>query len=206
MPSFAFITLAALGLNLAVSQLIDPKSVPFATRQTWCTNQEASCPLICLQMPDVTSDPSANTCDPATLAYYCVCSNGITPNASEFSQTIPFFECQTFNQQCIDNCPQGATACQTTCTTAHPCGAQNPKRVNVTTTSSTMTATSSGAGSSGTAAGTAQFTNGLGGSAQTSTPASGTGSAASAIVIGFGQYYGLGLVFASLFTGFALFL
>jgi len=139
-----------------------------------------------------------------TLAYYCVCSNGITPNASEYSQTIPYFECTTFNQQCIDKCPQGDTACQTTCTTAHPCGAQFPKRVNVTSTSSTMTATSSGA--SGTATGTAQFTNGLSGSSQTSTPASDAGRAASNMILGFGQYYGLGLVFASLFAGFALFL
>ncbi len=67
-----------------------------------------------------------------------------------------------------------------------------------------MAATGTGTGASAT--GTAQFTNGLGGSAQTSAPASGTGSAVSTTAIGFGQYYGLGLIFASLFAGFALFL
>ena len=54
--------------------------------------------------------------------------------------------------------------------------------------------------------GVAQFTTGLGGSSQTPAPSSGTGSGASIVAIGLGQNYGLGLIFAGVFAGFAIFL
>lgn len=205
MHSFTTFSLITSLLSLVASQSIDPTSVPISTRNTWCTNQEASCPLICLQIPGAAGTPEANTCDPTDLTYSCVCSNGIQPNASEYSQTIPYFECTTYNTQCVNACPQGDTACQTACQTNNPCGAQNPVRINATTTSTTMM-TSTTAGSMATGSGlTTEFPTGLGGSPPTASSTAGS-SGATAVVLGYGQAYGLVMVFAGLFAGFSLFL
>ena len=66
---------------------------------------------------------------------------------------------------------------------------------------STMAATAAPSGT-----GVEQFTTGLGGSSPTSAPSSDTGSGASVVAIGLGQNYGLGLVFAGVFAGFAILL
>lgn len=79
----------------------------------------------------------------ATLLYYCLCSNNVTPNATEYSQTIPYFTCTETNNQCVLKC-NGDSTCQNNCRVQNPCGAQDPKRVNVTTTTAkaaTTTAT-----------------------------------------------------------------
>jgi hypothetical protein len=47
---------------------IDPESVPQASRDAWCLNQESQCPLICLQQPDVTTtNTEENRCDSVSL-------------------------------------------------------------------------------------------------------------------------------------------
>lgn len=70
--------------GLVASQSIDPNSIPLATRgkdisalkrscvqiadrtdtDQWCNQQQTSCPLICTQLPNGTSTPKSNTCDP----------------------------------------------------------------------------------------------------------------------------------------------
>ncbi|OOF96349.1 hypothetical protein ASPCADRAFT_206542 [Aspergillus carbonarius ITEM 5010] len=122
---------------------LDPNSVPIQTRDQWCESQTSSCPLLCLQLPNTTGSPTANTCNPKTLVYDCTCSNGLSPNASQYSQTIPYFICTEENNQCVTQC-NGNSTCQSNCRTEHPCGAQNPKRVNITTTAG-ATATSASA-------------------------------------------------------------
>ncbi|PWY89317.1 hypothetical protein BO70DRAFT_359598 [Aspergillus heteromorphus CBS 117.55] len=112
---------------------IDPNSIPIATRDQWCQSQTSSCPLLCLQLPGTSGSPKDNTCDPKTLAYTCVCNNGMSPNASQYSLTIPYFICTQQDTDCVNNC-NGDSTCQSNCRSQHPCGAQNPKRVNVTTT------------------------------------------------------------------------
>lgn len=57
----------------------------------------------------------------------------MTPNASEYSQTIPYYTCTETNNQCVLKC-NGDSTCQNNCRVKNPCGAQDPKRVNVTTT------------------------------------------------------------------------
>lgn len=121
---------------------IAPSSVPLATRNSWCTSQTTSCPLLCLQYPEQSSSTTANTCDPKTLSFNCVCQNGLSPNASEYSQTLPFFICQEYGNQCVTACT-GNTKCQSSCREDHPCGAQNPTRVNTTSTASLTSPTSS---------------------------------------------------------------
>lgn len=206
MPSFrtsravAATVLLALNAQAQTTYNIDPNTVPEATRDFWCTQQKTSCPLICLQLPGVTSTTTeSNTCDPATLAFSCVCVNGISPNASQFSQTVPFFECQQFGNNCVTAC-NGDSACQAACRADNPCGAQDPVLVN-TTTSSAMPSTTGNGGATSTGAG--QVFSGLAG-ATTAASASGNKSGASKATLEMGQTYGLVVVFAGVFAGFAL--
>ncbi|MCJ1238696.1 hypothetical protein MMC14_006687 [Varicellaria rhodocarpa] len=189
------VTLLTLATSI-VSQTINPNSVDIAMRQQWCTTQEASCPLICLQLPGTTGQPTQNNCDVDTLVFSCVCNNGLQPNASQYSQTIPYFECTTFNSQCVTACA-GDSTCAAACQTNHPCGAQNPIRVNLTTTSSTMSVTAAAS----TAAGSGGYT-GFGGSSAAPTGSSDK-SAGNNLVLGMGQVYGLGAIFVGFFGGFA---
>ena len=184
-----------------------------SSTETWCTNQLASCPLLCTQISS-SSATAANTCDAKSLAYTCVCSNGQAPNASDFSQTIPYYQCQTANVQCANNCG-GNSGCVAGCN-SRPCGAQNPTRVNVTSTSSVASATGSAATASGsgdvtgTAGADATQTGGstgfFGAPAQTSSSAASSHFQPGTFTFHTAERYGLAVVFASLFAGFALFL
>lgn len=125
----------------------------------------------------------------------------MSPNASEFSQTLPYFICTEYGNQCVAGC-NGNTACQSNCRTQHPCGAQDPTRVNVTTTSATQTATTVPAGATSGTAGVV-YTGLGGGAAATTAPSSSKKSGAEA-ALDLGRSYGLGVVFAGIFAGFAL--
>ena len=72
-----------------------------------------------------------NDCDPETLTYGCVCGNGLQPNVSEYSLTIPYFTCTEWGNQCVERC-EGDSACASSCRQDHPCGALNPTRENKT--------------------------------------------------------------------------
>jgi len=200
-------TLAVILLSLKVhSQAvysIDPNSVDISIRNSWCQSQVNSCPLLCLQLPGESSTTAANDCDATDLTYDCVCGNGQSPNASEFSQTLPYFICTEYGTQCVANCG-GDTTCQSNCRSQHPCGAQNPTRVNVTTTSSTSATTVPAGATSGTAG---VVYTGLGGVATaTNTPSSSTSNTKSGAqaALDLGRSYGLAVVFGGIFAGFAL--
>ncbi|KAF2498686.1 hypothetical protein BU16DRAFT_536694 [Lophium mytilinum] len=181
---------------------IDPDSVSLSLRQFWCNQQTSECPLICLQYPENSASTQSNTCDPASLTFSCVCQQGETPNVTEYSQTVPFYICQEWGNQCVAGCGQD-NACSNDCRANHPCGAQSPVKAN----SSTLSATSKPTGT-GAAATNAQTTatgavyTGFGGAAATSTGSAKKGAAASAMQVG--SSYGLAIVFSGLFAGFAL--
>jgi len=200
MPSFK-ITAAAVAMTLYTlgahaQYTIDPSSVPISTRDGWCTTQKQSCPLLCTQVQGGSSTTSSNNCSPDSLTYTCVCGNGISPNASQISQTLPYFICTEYGNQCVTAC-NGNTDCQSNCRSQHPCGAQDPVRVN-TSTSSVMPSTTGAGGASNT-----QVFNGLGGAAATTTSASGKKSDAQS-VLDMGRSYGLAVVLSGIFAGFAL--
>jgi len=205
MPSFrvsaALVATAIFSLNAQAQYSIDPNSVPIATRQSWCQSQIASCPLLCLQNSGTDdSTTTSNDCDATSLTYDCVCGNGLTPSLANYSQTIPYFECQEYGNECVAGCG-GDSSCQSACRADNPCGAQDPTRVN-STTSSTMASTATG-----TSTGTAGLVyTGLGGSAATQTAASKSGDKKnnSQMALDLGQSYGLAIVFAGVFAGFAL--
>jgi len=203
MPSFktsvavVATALFTLGAQSQSTYSIDPSTVPIATRDGWCTTQKQSCPLLCTQVSGGSRTTASNDCDAETLTYSCVCGNGISPNASEFSQTLPYFICTEYDNQCVAGC-SGNTACQSACRSDHPCGAQDPVRVN-TSTISTMTST---AGAGATGASNTQIYTGIGGAATTASTSGKKSGAQSALDMG--RSYGLAVVFAGIFAGFAL--
>jgi len=100
----------------------------------------------------------------------------------------------------------GNTVCQSACRDDHPCGAQNPTRVNTTSTSSTAAPTTVPAGATSGTAGVV-FT-GLGGNGAVATAAAGASTigtkSGSQAALDLGRSYGLAVIFAGLFAGFAL--
>jgi hypothetical protein len=55
-----------------------------------------------------------NDCDSDALTYTCVCDNGVAPNITEYSQTLPYFICQQWGNTCVENC-NGDSTCQSAC-------------------------------------------------------------------------------------------
>ncbi|KAL4802951.1 hypothetical protein BDV18DRAFT_145907 [Aspergillus unguis] len=145
----AITSLASLALSQnASTTTVDIQTIPLDTKKQWCTSQTSSCPLICLQLPGTSDKPASNECNDKTLVYSCICSNNQSPNASEYSQTIPYFLCTEENNQCVNACSQGDSACQDECRTSNPCGAQNPKLSNTTDSNATATSTATSTTSS----------------------------------------------------------
>lgn len=118
----------------------------FLTTDGWCSSQVYQCPLICLQLPGVTtSETQLNSCDPSNLSYGCVCANGASPNVTEFSLTLPYYVCQEWTGQCVTGCGQDSQ-CAYSCRADHPCGATKPTLTNTTSSASAATATTTPTG------------------------------------------------------------
>ncbi|KIW56793.1 hypothetical protein PV05_05422 [Exophiala xenobiotica] len=206
MQYFFLTAVVAAFAQVAITQTIDPNSVPLSTRQVWCSSQIAQCPLICVDQTN-SAATYANDCNAADLSYSCVCSNGLSPNTSEYSQTLPYYICTQYNTNCQASCGNDNT-CAAACVQDHPCGATNPTRVN-TSTISTMPATTTTAGAAASTAsdGSVVYTGFGGGAAATTTAAGSSGSsAATRIIVNVGQLYGLGVLVAGIFAGFTLML
>ncbi|KAL2155161.1 hypothetical protein VTH82DRAFT_3837 [Thermothelomyces myriococcoides] len=186
-------TLLALASAVAVSAdyYIDPDSVPLSLRKAWCNDQRSMCKPICLDT-GASGNPIDNSCDPETLTYGCVCSDGRQPNVSEYTLTLPYYVCQKWGDQCVEGC-EGDTTCQGSCREDHPCGAQSPKKANTTQTSTTTTA-------SPTASPTDIIYDGIGGddSGEDDDQRDAAG------ILRFRDSYGVALLAGSLFAAFAM--
>ncbi|KAK3065073.1 hypothetical protein LTS18_011534 [Coniosporium uncinatum] len=211
MISLAVLPIFMAAVGLSTAQTIDPNSVSSSLRATWCQSQTTQCPLICLQTIANTAATTSNTCDPATLDWSCVCAGGTTPSIANYSLTIPFFECQEWGNQCVTGCGQN-NDCSSNCRQQHPCGAQNPTRVNTTSsTSSTASRTASGSSTASATDDTAGY-SGFGSSGSTPSATAGAASGNSnsntsaATVLNLAQSYSFAVVFAGFFAGFALLL
>ncbi|WPH02439.1 Hypothetical protein R9X50_00530300 [Acrodontium crateriforme] len=189
---------------------IDPNSVSSGTRSYWCQQQISECPLICLQTPAQSSETITNNCNADTLQYSCVCSNGQAPNVTEYSQTLPYFICTEWGNQCVTNCANGDTSCQSACRQQHQCGALNPTRVNTSTIIQASTTSSLAAGASVGADGTVY--NGFAGAASTTTAEGKANSLTRTnfnihlAALDMGRTFGLLGVLGGLFGGFAVLL
>jgi hypothetical protein len=178
---------------------IDPNSVSDSNRQYWCDQNKAQCPLICLQQPGVTSSTTEeNDCDPDNLTYSCVCENGISPNITQYSQTLPFYICQEWGNQCETAC-NGDNICAHSCRADHPCGAQSPYLGNA--TSSTASSSASATGSATTSR---PAVTGFGGADSSSTAGGSTGAATATFVPN--AAISAAVLLSSVFLGFAVLL
>jgi len=201
MQSFLLSALVASStfLPAAFAQTYPPvnvSAIDINVRDSWCNDQVTSCKLLCQNQ---NLGVASNDCYPDNLYFTCVCSNGVAPNITEYSQTIPYFECTISVQNCVGNC-NGDSTCQSACTANKHCGASNPKRVNITSTS---TSASSGQTS---ATASSSIVIGSNGFAQTgtATPTGNSGSSGAARLIEAGSVYGMGLLIAGMALGVAL--
>ncbi|EEH33746.2 hypothetical protein PAAG_04795 [Paracoccidioides lutzii Pb01] len=192
---FSVLLTVSVLASLSSSQGLDPNNIPLQTRVVWCQNQMSSCPLICLQMPNATGRPIENGCDPATLTFSCVCSNGMSPNGSQYSLTLSYYICTEMNNNCVKACNSGDSSCQNKCREKNPCGAQNPTRV-------TSTATSGATNTSAPSA-TGVVDTGLGGNPGMA-PKGGRNGAERGLVLEIGQVYGVGILVAVFLAGFSM--
>ncbi|KAK7404001.1 hypothetical protein QQX98_010228 [Neonectria punicea] len=202
MPSIRSIVLAVAATLFAVAQadyVIDPDSVPLSQRQAWCNSERYTCPLICQQTGDGTT--KVNECDPKSLTYGCICGNNKQPNVSEYSLSLPYFVCQEWGNQCVTDCA-GDNRCSSACRQDHPCGAQDPKKYN---TTSTAKATGAAATASATDDADTVYTDVDGGDdSDSGSDSSNDDESGSAAALEAGRKWGLAMVMGSMFVGFAL--
>lgn len=101
---------------------------------------------------------------------------------------MAYFICTEAGNQCVAKCPQTDSSCQASCRDDHPCGAQDPIRINATTTTASAS-TSATASSSSTPLGTDIPTGG-----------------AVRMSLELGQVYGLCAFVGAFVAGFAILL
>lgn len=221
MRTFAATAIASSALfSLAFSQeqyQIDPSSVSESDRTFWCNSQITQCPLICLQPPSETPNIIDNTCDQESLTFSCVCGDGLSPNVTQYTQTLPYFICQEWGNQCVAACGLGNNDCSSACRQDHPCGAQDPIRPNSSTITSTMSSsssrTASEAGATTDGSGGTIY-SGFGGASSTGDSSSAEESSASSAAadsgagraspLNMGQTFGFLALAGAFFGGFAL--
>ncbi|KAK4041543.1 hypothetical protein C8A01DRAFT_34381 [Parachaetomium inaequale] len=194
MVSFRTTLLALVGIvAVSADYYIDPSTVSDSLKKAWCSDQRSMCKPICLETSR--GEPRVNTCDPDTLTYGCVCSDGKQPNVTEYTLTLPYHVCTAWGQQCVKACGSD-NQCAGDCLQKHPCGAQQPTRVKNETTSSTTVAPTASA---------TQTNQVFDGFADSAGAANDDGkSAAGALRLG--DSYGLAVVAGGLFAGFAMLL
>lgn len=194
MHSFVHVVLLAVSslLSTSVAQTFNASSVPSDTRDAWCNDQVAQCPRLC---SDLDKSTVTNECFPDNLVYTCLCSDNVTPNVTQYSQTIPYYECTVEQSDCVTACGLSDNDCSNACKEKFVCGATDPKKGNKTLASQSATATSSGATSTGTDTGTG-FAKADG--------SSDSGSGAGALLLEAAHAYELGLVAAGIAVGAAV--
>jgi len=152
MKSTTIIAVAS-GLFAFVSAQVYPEitweDVDNSTRQIWCDQQMGVCPNLCQDQGHV--NPIYNDCWWEDLHYECICEGGFKPNLTEYTLTIPYNLCSQSKQACANNCGNNQD-CVTLCFSGKSCAASDPRRVNVTSTSTTDSPTSSATGKAGSTA------------------------------------------------------
>ncbi|KAF3222960.1 hypothetical protein TWF679_004158 [Orbilia oligospora] len=88
---------ASLLLTTSAQTTIDLSTVPPSTRSAWCQGNLQACPFLCI------GGTRVNSCDSSTLEYECTCSDGSTPDLSQYALTLPYFICQEVRSRCIAN-------------------------------------------------------------------------------------------------------
>ncbi|RGP57646.1 cdp-alcohol phosphatidyltransferase protein [Fusarium sporotrichioides] len=203
MPSLRTIVLATAASAVTLvnaDYVIDPESVPLSLRKVWCQNEIETCPMICGQTSK--GDTKVNECNPKTLTYGCICGDGKQPNVSEYSLTLPFYVCQEWGNQCVTDCG-GSASCASDCRENNPCGAEDPKKYNTTSTATGTGAVKATA--SATDDGTTVYTDTPGSESNDDDSDSAASTKTNgAAVIEVGRTWGLTIVLSTIFAGFAM--
>ncbi|TKA79773.1 hypothetical protein B0A55_03299 [Friedmanniomyces simplex] len=150
---------------------VTASSVPYDTRLSWCRAQQNSCPQIC------GGQAYPNNCDSNTLNYTCTCSNGNSPNISNYDQTIPSFVCAQWKIDCVAAHPNDLTG-QTACLSI-TCGSMNASSGSTTSSSASGSASSTASSTGGVVAGGASSSAAASSATGSSAPSSSGGSASS---------------------------
>lgn len=108
--------------------------------------------------------------------------------------TIPFFVCQEWGNQCVNGCAGGDNGCAADCRQNHPCGAQDPERVNVTSTAASTASKTEDPNT---------IYTGPGGVSSDDDDDNNNNNGAGAL-LAVGRTYGMAVVFGSLFLGFVM--
>lgn len=111
---------------------------------------------------------------------------------SEYSLTIPYHVCTEWGTQCVAACGSD-NVCSSACRQDNPCGAQDPTRINkTTTTATTASATGKPTGQ--------EVYEGMAGNSEDGDDDRGNAAG----MLRFGDSYGLAMVAGGLFAGFAM--
>ncbi|KAF8543417.1 hypothetical protein BDD12DRAFT_802032 [Trichophaea hybrida] len=191
------LALLAFGATLPTftAAAFNESEISLATRRVWCKAQVSQCPALCADSGKSTTE---NSCYPENLFYSCVCSDGLRPNLTEYSETIPYYICTIEQGQCITACGAGNNDCAVQCRKTNVCGATHPKPYNTTASASASgTAASASASATGSGSDSGFATTGGGSSS------SDTKNAAGALFLQVGRAYGMGVVAAGIAVGVA---
>ncbi|KAG0236327.1 hypothetical protein BGW42_003739 [Actinomortierella wolfii] len=129
-PKFLLLAMAALLSSMLCVSSFNPMDVDNSTKTTWCENQVGFCTNVCQELTNQLT-AQQNECDIVTLGYSCICQGNITPNISEYTYTIPYFQCTYDVEACTHKCAQGDNPCYEGCKKRN-CAAQFPKKYNQT--------------------------------------------------------------------------
>ncbi|KAL6718980.1 hypothetical protein ACLMJK_003215 [Lecanora helva] len=139
---------------------LDPNSVDLTTRNQWCLDERANCPLLC----GGPNNLKTNQCSGMDLTWDCTCMNGTEPTSiAQYLNTMPNHICQQEFANCRQQNP-GSQSCKT-------CGTLDVK--NVPAMTSSTAAASSAAATSGSSSASA--------ASPSSTAASGAGRVEGAV-------------------------
>jgi hypothetical protein len=120
---------------------------------------------------------------------------------SEYSLTLPFYVCQEWGNQCVQDCA-GSASCASDCRENNPCGATNPKKYNTTSTATdtaAVKATASATDDSNTV-----YTDTPGSEDDDDSDSAESTKSNGAAVIEVGRTWGLTIVLGTMFAGFAM--
>jgi len=192
----ALLAASAVTVSAQVYPVPNPDDISDGTKDQWCVQQEASCDLLCQNQES--GNQYENSCDPKTLAYVCICDDGKIPNATEYSQTIPYYLCQEGQNLCVENCASSDDGCTSACRENKSCGASNPTKVNI-TEEDTEDSSSSSSGSGG-KKGSGSSGSGSSDEAEESSSSGDKIDLKSAGVIAYGEVYGFAALVTTLFV------
>ncbi|KAK4105433.1 hypothetical protein N658DRAFT_503578 [Parathielavia hyrcaniae] len=131
--------LSALTVAAAQNFTIDPSKVEPVQKSEWCGAQYNSCKELC------DNRLTKNECDPTSLAYSCICSNGTAPGLQYYIHTIPTFVCDQAYADCIAaniNSAKAQDGCKTNI--KEKCGTLDPAESNAGSGSASSSAAPSG--------------------------------------------------------------